>query len=349
MGIPSVHMSPPTFIKRPAIWLQTISKYRITTSGAPNFAYDLCAQRISPNDMVGVDLSSWTVAFNGAEPVRAATLRNFTNRFMPYGFDPLAFYPCYGLAEATLLVTGFPSEQGPTTLIVDPAMLEHGTVQTLNNSESCRELVGCGSAINLNVQIVDPATFTSKPADAVGEIWIHGGSVGAGYWESPDLTEDTFQALTATGDGPFLRTGDLGFLHEGELFVTGRIKDLMIINGRNIYPQDVEAATLNISSSFRSAAAFSVDTDKHEAIVIVVEGRQTDDLDPAVLSKTIRQILSEEFGVSVAGIIFVSPTNFARTTSGKVMRSDMRHRFLQRTLDTIYEDIQEGLNRANFT
>ncbi|SMB77768.1 AMP-binding protein [Deinococcus hopiensis] len=346
MGIPSVQMTPATFIKRPALWLRAISKYRVTTSGGPNFAFDLCTQRISPNDLEGIDLSSWTRAFNGAEPVRPATLKAFAQRFGPYGFDVRDFCICYGLAESTLLVTAYTSEQGPNVLAVDPVMLESGVAQPVREGEGGRELVGCGAPVNLDVHIVDVETSRTLPPNSVGEIWVRGGSVGAGYWERPDLTVTTFQAHTSTGEGPFLRTGDLGFLYEGELFMTGRIKDLMIIGGRNIYPQDVEVTALQVQPALRAAAAFTVDTGVREEVVVVLEVGRTDEALPTGLTEAIRQAISREFGVSVAGLVFVTTANFARTTSGKVMRSEMRRLFLGRKLEALHEDVYDDLDQV---
>ncbi|HVR99989.1 MAG TPA: fatty acyl-AMP ligase, partial [Thermoanaerobaculia bacterium] len=221
-GARCVLMSPWAFLQSPARWLRAISRYRATTSGGPDFAYDLCVRKVRPEQRAGLDLSSWTVAFNGAEPVRAETLERFAAAFAPCGFRREALYPCYGLAEATLFVTGGAPGEPPAT----------GPFEG-------RTLVASGRPddASLEVAIVEPESLARRGEDEVGEIWLRGASVTGGYWSRPELTEASFQAATAEGDGPYLRTGDLGFLRGGDLYVAGRLKDLIIIRGRNHYPQ----------------------------------------------------------------------------------------------------------------
>ncbi len=236
-GFPCILMSPVAFLQRPYRWLKAISHYRATTSGGPNFAYELCIQKITPEQKATLDLSSWTVAFNGAEPVRASTLERFADSFGSCGFRLDAFYPCYGLAEATLIVSGkmFKKAQPEIKKFNTKALEEHKIATSAN---SMRALVSCGKSISdQQIAIVDTNTLTRCVSNAIGEVWVSGPSVGKGYWNRAQETKEIFGAyLTDTGEGPFLRTGDLGFLlDDGELFITGRLKDLIIIRGRNLY------------------------------------------------------------------------------------------------------------------
>lgn len=346
MGIPSIQMSPVTFIKRPSTWLRAISEYGVTTSGGPNFAYDLCTYRIPEGELDGIDLSSWTVAFNGAEPVRAATLRAFEQRFTPYGLGAGALYPCYGLAEVTLLATGSAPGRGPVYFTADRAGLERGEAGIPLDGETGYELVGCGTSATLDVMVADPQTRAAAPDNTVGEIWIRGGSVADGYWAQPELTEKTFKNVTLSEDGPYLRTGDLGFVRDGQLYVTGRIKDLMIVNGRNIYPQDVEGAALQVHPSVRAAAAFTVEGMEREMVTVVLEAGALDGAFPNDLLALIRRRVSTDCGIALAGIVVVTVSSFARTTSGKVMRSEMRKRFLSSQLEIVADDMSEDLKQV---
>nr|MDJ0706564.1 fatty acyl-AMP ligase [Leptolyngbyaceae cyanobacterium MO_188.B28] len=230
MGAFCVLMSPLAFIQKPVRWLQVISRYRVTTSGGPNFAYDLLCRYVKPDQLQQLDLSSWEVAFSGAEPVRAATLDQFAAKFAPCGFRREAFYPCYGMAEATLFITGGQKSAPPHIGYVDKMALEKNQVVWADPAAPLtRSLVGCGHAwLDGQVAIVHPETRHRRPPNQVGEIWVSGAGMGKGYWNEPDKTERTFQGyLSETGEGPFLRTGDLGFLHEGELFITGRRYDVL--------------------------------------------------------------------------------------------------------------------------
>jgi acyl-CoA synthetase (AMP-forming)/AMP-acid ligase II len=242
-GRPNVMMSPFMFLAKPVRWLRCISQYGVTISGGPNFAYDLCVQKITDDELAGIDLRSWEVAYNGAEPVRRDTIAKFSERFAPYGFRPEAFYPCYGMAETTLIVTGSYKERAPTILTVDGRALDQHQVQLVEpTADMARELASSGRVLpDEDVVIVDPDTHVQLPEDRVGEIWVRSPSVGLGYWNKPEATEQIFQArLSDSDEGPFLRTGDLGFFHQGELYVTGRLKDMIIVRGVNRYPQDIE-------------------------------------------------------------------------------------------------------------
>ena len=264
VGARCVLMSPVAFLQKPLRWLQAISHYRATTSGGPNFAYDLCARKINPAQSTTLDLSCWNVAFNGAEPVRAATLERFTEAFKFSGFRREAFYPCYGLAEATLLVSGSRAARPLVLKTVDKDALADGRVSELTEQDAPGHvLVGCGAAsADQSVLIVNPVSLTASADGEVGEVWARGPSVAGGYWNRAEETESTFRACLADAEeGPFLRTGDLGFVSDGELFVTGRLKDLIIIRGRNLYPHDIErtAEAAHVSLRPGGGVAFSVD------------------------------------------------------------------------------------------
>jgi acyl-CoA synthetase (AMP-forming)/AMP-acid ligase II len=276
LGGRCVMMSPVSFLQNPARWLEAMSRYRATTSGGPNFAYDLCVSRVSAEQRATLDLSSWRVAFNGAEPVRCRTLEQFASAFAPCGFSREAFYPCYGLAEATLMVTGAKTHGPPAAGIFEQAALEQNRVVAAPPNEAGgRKLPSCGRPFpNQRVAIVNPESLAECPPNEVGEIWVSGPNVARGYWGLPDETRRTFGAyLRGTGEGPFLRTGDLGFLMDGELFVTGRLKDVIIIRGRNHYPQDIELTVEQTGTSLQwgRCAAFSVDEGDESRLVVVQE------------------------------------------------------------------------------
>jgi amino acid adenylation domain-containing protein len=265
-GFPCILMPPAAFLQRPYRWLQAISQYKGTTSGAPNFAYELCIQKITPEQQETLDLSSWDVAFNGAEPIRFDTLERFYEKFAPCGFRRSAFYPCYGMAEATLMVSGGQKTTPPVVKTISGTALErHQVVETSVESEDASTHVSCGQTIGgQQIVIVNLETLTQCGDREVGEIWVSGSSIGHGYWNQPKETGETFLAyLSDTGQGPFLRTGDLGFLQDGELFITGRVKDLIIIRGRNLYPQDIELTAERSHPALRlgSSAAFSVEVE----------------------------------------------------------------------------------------
>jgi acyl-CoA synthetase (AMP-forming)/AMP-acid ligase II len=257
-------------------WLQAVSRFKATSSGAPNFAYDLCVRKISREQRATLDLGSWEVAYNGSEPIRHKTLEQFAAYFEPCGFRPEAFYPCYGLAEATLIVSGGLKAARPIVHNFQASALEQNKVVTdFGKNENVRTLVGCGQTImGQKIAIVNPETSTRCASDEVGEIWVSGPSVAQGYLNRPEETEYAFRAYLAdTGEGPFLRTGDLGFLKNDELFVTGRLKDLIIIRGANHYPQDIEMTVEKSHPALRQGcgAAFSVEIDDEERLVVVHE------------------------------------------------------------------------------
>jgi acyl-CoA synthetase (AMP-forming)/AMP-acid ligase II len=321
VGFPSYLMAPTAFVQKPLRWLQAVSRYRATLSGGPNFAYDLCLKHVELGQRQGLDLGSWRTAFNGAEPIRRQTLANFAREFAAVGFRAGAFCPTYGLAEATLLVTNglAPDLAGPN---VEPTGVGCG-------------LPGCG----VEVQIVDPQRHTPAAPGILGEIWVAGPSVGQGYWNRPDDSARTFRAVLADGRGPFLRTGDLGFVRDGDLVVTGRIKDLIILRGRKLHPQDLERTAEASHPALRGngVAAFSVSADGGERLAIVAEVAErrgaAPGLDPAEVVGAIRQALAADHEVQAHAVRLVAPGALPRTTSGKLQRHACRQRFLEGTLE----------------
>ncbi len=361
-GRQCVLMPPQSFLQRPARWLQAISRYKATISGGPNFAYEMCARKITPEQRDGLDLSSWKVAYNGAEPVRVDTLKRFATAFSSCGFRPSFFYPCYGLAEATLIVSGGLMKDEPVLCTTRVAALEHnGIAEASDAAQNVRTLVGCGSAMpDTKIVVAHPESMTACAPDEVGEIWVSSPSVTQGYWNRPEETKGIFNAYLAdTGEGPFLRTGDLGFLRDGELFVTGRLKDLIIIGGRNLYPNDIEFTVEQSHAAVRSGCcvAFSVDVIDDERLIVAAEverryqperhqlngesrddshasnqnGRSPADLD--AVSRAIRRAVAEEHDVRVHAVVLLKAGSIPKTPSGKVQRRVCEARFRDGTLE----------------
>ena len=340
---PSTLMSPVSFLQRPVRWLEALTRYKGTTSGAPNFAYDLCVDKVTPEQIETLDLSPWSLAFCGAEPIRPETLERFARTFAPCGFRKSAFYPCFGLAEGTLIVSGGDGPAEPRTFILDRKALEQDQViETVPNEASSMEMVSCGQAIvDQQILIVNPNTLERCDPDQVGEIWVSGPSVARGYWELADETRQTFRAfLSDTGKGPFLRTGDLGFLQDGELYVTGRLKDLIIIHGSNHYPQDIELTveSAHIALQPGAGAAFSVSENSKEQLVIVQEvNRQNRQPDVDEVASAIRQAVAEKHDLQVSAIVLVKPMSIPKTSSGKIKRRACKQAFLDNGLEVVGE------------
>jgi amino acid adenylation domain-containing protein/FkbM family methyltransferase/non-ribosomal peptide synthase protein (TIGR01720 family) len=348
IGAQCVLMSPMTFLQSPVRWLQAITRYKATTSGGPNFAYELCVRKINAEQRASLDLSSWSVAFNGAEPIRHETLEAFSKTFEPCGFRRMAFNPCYGLAEATLLVSGSVNSEQPVLRSLQARALENNRIvdtssiiESSQPREADRTIVGCGGALpEVNVLIVDPETLNACPPDRIGEIWVSGPSVARGYWNRPQETAQTFNAFTAsTGEGPFLRTGDLGFVRNGQLFVTGRLKDLVIIRGLNYYPQDIELSVERCNPAFRPGcgAAFSVEVAGEERLIVVEEVTHRRRLDTEALAADICEAVADEHQLQVHAIAFIKPGTIPKTSSGKIQRHACRAAFLDRSLDLLGE------------
>lgn len=329
IGRACVLMSPMTFLQRPARWLQGISKYKISISGGPNFAFQLCVDKVKDSEMRGVDLSTLKIAFNGAEPIRANTLDAFTARFEQFGFNRSAFLPCYGMAETTLIVTGGPSATRPVMTHFDGAGLDKKRVRQVDaDHESARRLVGCGATLpDEKVIIVDPDTCEPVPSDSIGEIWVQSPSVGSGYYQRKDVTEQMFGATTSDGEGPYLRTGDLGFLFEGQLYVSGRLKDMIVVRGVNRYPQDIEETVERSSNVVQAGAvgAIAMEYDGREQLVIVAETVRARDQDWDSHLQAIRRAVTSEHELPPDAVFLVRNSSVPKTSSGKIQRHACLH------------------------
>ncbi|MEM9568891.1 MAG: beta-ketoacyl synthase N-terminal-like domain-containing protein, partial [Cyanobacteria bacterium P01_E01_bin.34] len=349
LGIPVILMPPEAFLQKPMRWLQAISNYRACTSGGPNFAYDYCVRRISSENVVQLDLGCWELAFNGAEPIQAGTLDRFARKFAPAGFRSAAFYPCYGMAEATLFVTGSRRLQEPVSQNVEERALSYGHMVVTDKTSEIKSLVGCGhTAPGTRVEIVDPETNLPCAPDRVGEIWVAGPHLAKGYWQQPEQTEATFSSYLAdetmaeADRGPFLRTGDLGILHDGELFVTGRLKTTLVIRGRNYYPQDIESVVQASCDDFRlgCGAAFGfTGVGGEEQLVIVQEVNRTAlrSLDPEKSIGALREAVSATFDLTVSAVALLKPGSIPKTSSGKIQHYLCRERFLAQQLEPVAE------------
>jgi acyl-CoA synthetase (AMP-forming)/AMP-acid ligase II len=366
LGVSCILMSPVDFLQKPLRWLEAISKYKGTTSGGPNFAYDLCVRKVTPEQLESLDLSSWEVAFTGAEPVRAETLEAFSAKFADCGFRREAFYPCYGMAEATLFISGgLKNRELVIEKIDELALTENRAVVT--QDESAKTVVGCGYAWNnQKILIVNPETLTVCPPGEVGEIWVQGDSVAQGYWQQEERTKEVFHAYTNdTKEGPFLRTGDLGYQREdGELFITGRIKDVIIIRGRNHYPQDIECTVEMAHKALvpHRSAAFSVEVNGEEKLMIAVEVErrfrercrgdnqeerriknsdlgfeiqlQEQPIFPEIVND-IRQAVVKNHGLQVHKVLLLRIGTIPKTSSGKIQRFACRKGFLENSLTLV--------------
>jgi acyl-CoA synthetase (AMP-forming)/AMP-acid ligase II len=332
VGATSILMSPMAFIRRPLLWLSTISRYRAHTSGGPNFAFDACVAQAAKGNVPDLDLSCWKVAFNGAEPIRPETLRRFSESFAPFGFSEEALYPCYGLAEATLLVTGSQKGRGPRTVEADVDELSH---RRFARASSGRTLAGSGVVVpGEKLRIVDPETGHVCAANQVGEIWVTGDNVAQGYWRRPEATADTFHT---DGERTSLRTGDLGVVVDDELYIVGRLKDLVIIRGRNYYPQDIEQTAQSSHPALKpgGCAAFSVPGPNGDKLIVVQELKrehrwQADVLDVAA---SIRAGITQEHEIAVSDLVLIMPGQLQKTSSGKIMRAAARKRYLEAGFD----------------
>lgn len=355
-GFLGIVMPPASFVQQPLRWLQAISRYRATHCGGPNFGYEICVKSITPGQRETLDLSSWSSAYTGSEPVRRETLEKFAEAFKVSGFRPSFFYPCYGMAETTLMVSGGKLEAEPIYCTVEAESLEQNKIVKASvDTENVRHLVGCGFArLDTQIVIVDPETLTQCVPDQVGEIWVSGSSVAQGYWKRTELTEEIFKARLQDADlseveggsGHFLRTGDLGFLLDGQLFITGRRKDLIIVAGRNHYPQDIELTVEKCHQALRLAggASFSVDIDGQEKLVIVQEVERTylRKLNVNEVVRAILQAVAQEHELEVYAIVLIKPASLPKTSSGKVQRSACKARFLENSLDVVEKWIKNS-------
>ena len=355
---PVTLMSPLMFLQNPLRWLKAISRYGATTSGGPNFAYDLCVRKFKPEQLRGLDLSTWQVAFNGAEPIDHQTLLQFSKTFAPYGFDYSAFYPCYGMAEATLIISGGSTNAAVVTKTVKGKALEQNRIQPADIDEPHpRTLVSCGrSLIDQKLAIANPETLVSCQPGEVGEIWVSGSSIAEGYWRQPEITEATFNAyLKDTREGPFLRTGDLGFIDNGELFFTGRLKDMIVIKGRNHYPHDIEKTVEETTSLIRPScvASFSVEIKGEEKLIVLAEVERRywssnrsqtksktntsisseETVSVKELTQSIRREVSKNHDLQVYTTLLLKPGTLPKTSSGKIQRHACRTEFLANAIE----------------
>lgn len=371
-GFPCYLIPPTSFLQNPYLWLQTISQQRGTTSGAPNFAYELCVQKISPQQRKQLDLSSWKVAFNGAEPIRYETLERFAETFAECGFNKKAFYPCYGMAEATLMISGGFQDE----LLVAKAFQKSGLEKNLaipvetwgvvgaqgvapvqqkcstatpvvrgEKDEDSRTLVGCGKALpDREIAIVNPDTLTRCLPGEIGEIWASGASVGLGYWNRSEESQATFKAsLPDSPQVSFLRTGDLGCIVNGEVFVTGRLKDTIVVRGRNLYPQDIELTTekANFQLRYGCGAAFAVEIEAEERLVIVQEVEFRFRGDGEAIAGTVREAVAQEHEIQPYAVILIKGGTIPKTSSGKIQRRACRDLFLSDRLEVVFSSIRE--------
>ncbi|WP_048751268.1 fatty acyl-AMP ligase, partial [Crocosphaera watsonii] len=351
---PCYLMSPFSFIKRPIQWLKNITKYKVTHSQAPNFAYDLCLRRLKSKDVGQLDLSSWEGAGNAAEPINPKVMMNFVETFSPCGFRWETFAPAYGLAEYTLLVSSKPKGTHPVFTCVDASAMEQDKVVEADpqQEKGTRVMASCGRLVcETNLAIVNPDTLTRCAEDEVGEIWVSDPSMAQGYWQREDATKETFQAyIKDTQEGPFLRTGDLGFFKDGELYITGRMKDLIIIRGTNHYPQDLEWTVQHLNPVFRSdyGAAFSVEVDGEEQLVVVQElERRSGELDFEQLLGDIRQEIAEEHEIQTYAIVLAKSGTVLKTASGKIQRRACRQNFLNGSINiaAVWSDNAEVMDK----
>ncbi|MGX9427414.1 MULTISPECIES: fatty acyl-AMP ligase [Bradyrhizobium] len=330
VGALCVLMAPNAFTQRPLNWLRAISDYRAEVACCPNFGYDLCVSRYRAEQMQGVNLSSWKIALNGAEPVHAETIKQFIETFAAHGFDPRATFPAYGMAEATLLISGGSRGAGHVTRDVSRAALQAHRAEAPADAADSQTLVGCGRALEgERIAIVDPDTCARLPVDQVGEVWVNGANVAGAYWKNPEATRTGLHARIAGDDdgANWLRTGDLGFLDRtGEVFITGRIKDLIIVRGINHYPQDLERTVQAAHAALRAncGAAFSV-SDEHgdETLVVVQEVERTERnrIDGAEMKGLIREHVTDQHELFARHIVLIRPGTLPKTTSGKIQRS----------------------------
>ncbi|MEM7593523.1 MAG: fatty acyl-AMP ligase [Cyanobacteria bacterium P01_A01_bin.83] len=355
-GLPAVLMSPIALAQQPFLWLQAMSKYQITTSGGPNFAYDLLCQKVSEEQRATLDLSHWEVAFTGAEPVRAATLAKFVELYQPWGFKPEAFYPCYGMAEATLFITGIDAAEYPNIIYLDhKALMDDRVVTVAPDHPDAKSAVSCGSTwLGDEVIIVNAETNTKCAEDQVGEIWVRGAGVGVGYFQKEEQTANTFQATLAdNSDVAYLRTGDLGFIKDGELYITGRIKDMMILWGRNHYPQHIEETVQTCHPALRPnhGAAFSVDVNGEEQLVIAHEINRTDlrKLNAEEVIGAIRLAVGEQNLANVFAVALLKTGSIPKTSSGKIQRRACQSMFLDGTLNTVAQWQQSEIPDTDIT
>lgn len=340
LGAPSILMSAATFVRNPMSWLKAISYYKGTICGAPNFAFDLCVQKANQLDVI--DLSSWTVAYNAAEPINPNTLKNFCLCFEPCGFKPESFYPGYGMAEATVFISGGRPQLRASQLVINKKSFSENKIEitTIENQFSTK-LVSCGRTLHPHtLKIVDPTSYQEMPEMEIGEIWFAGPSVSTGYWQLKELTDVTFnQVIGGDADNKYLRTGDLGFIYKDELYVTGRMKDLIILRGKNYYPQDIESVSVSAFPGLKygRCAAFTIDAHHSESLIVVaeIEREYMRKFNSEVAGTEIRKKISQDLEITIHEIVFVKPYSLPVTSSGKVQRAKTKQLYLSNDLEAI--------------
>jgi len=336
-----VTMTPIKFIQDPLNWLKSITKYKGTCSGAPNFAYDYCTDKISVDHSENLDLSSLKVLYNGSEPVRKHSIERFEKHFMDAGFKAKQFFPCYGMAETVLIISGGDYTADPVYFKADAKALESNKALDATEGEEERFLTACGFPwMGMSVTIINPETRQPSPINEIGEIWVKGGSVAQGYWNKPEETRNTFQAyIEGTDNGPWLRTGDLGFIHEGQLYVSGRLKDLIIIRGSNFFPNDIEHSVENCHEAIRkdSSAVFSTDIDGEEKLILLAEIERThiQTLAENEVFEAIRTAVFAEHGIQPFAINLLRTGSTFKTSSGKIQRFAMKKAWLNNDLNAV--------------
>ena len=352
-GFKGYLMSPIDFIRDPALWLRCLHEYGATHSGSPNFGYESCINNVQESDIKDVDLSNWESAYNGAESIRHHTLDNFAEKFAPFGFQMKSFYPCYGLAEATLIVSGSDLHKEPKLLVVDKKALEQNKIiQNDIEDKDGISLVSSGYAVpDTQIKIVEPDTHFESKEGCVGEVWCNGPSMAEGYWKNVETSKEIFNAYIVPDgvkkngvlkikDGPYMRTGDLGFLNGADLYITGRHKELIILDGRNHYPQDIELTSQqsikNLSKGI--ASSFSIENDERECLVIIQEIHPVliDDMDFLELSKTIFSRVVEVHETKVEDIVLVKSRTIPRTSSGKIQRLLCRDLYIDKRIEYLF-------------
>ncbi|WP_426752409.1 amino acid adenylation domain-containing protein [Myxococcus sp. Y35] len=340
--VPTVLLPPMAFLQRPLTWLEAISRFGASVCGAPNFAFDLCVRKTTPEQRAALDLSRLEVMFSGAEPVRADTLERFAEAFAPAGFRREAFFPCYGLAEGTLIVSGGERSAVPVVRRFARDGLLRGEARAPEEDTPATVLVGCGQVLGgQDARVVDPDTGRPCAPGRIGELWVRGPSVADGYWQRPEETERTFHGrLSDSGEGPYLRTGDLAVLDGGEVFITGRLKDVLVLRGLNYYPQDLEHAADRCHPGVRPgcAAAFAVDVDDEERLVLVQEvaAKVATPEAGAEVVASIRAALGEVHGLAAHAVVLIAAGTLPKTSSGKVQRRATREAFLAGALDVVH-------------
>jgi len=347
-GYPCIILSPVSVIQRPIKLLKTIHKYRATISGGPNFIFDACVDRIRDKQLEGIDLSSWRIAFNGAEPVNAHTMKRFSERFKHYGFDDNAHYPCYGMAETTLFISGSRTGRGAVVQQFDKKSLQKNQARPACKNKT-QLLVSSGFVSrSMDIKIINPENNIECTEQQIGEVWIQGNSVARGYWKREKIPgEDFFGVIKGDRKHHYLRTGDLAFFQKNELFITGRIKDIIIIRGKNHYPQDIEYTIINSHPEIKpnSGSAFSIDHEGSERLVILQElNHRLNEDKKYEIREIICGEISQHHELQLLDIVFISPGKLPKTTSGKIQRQTARTVYLTKYYPDFVQTSQVGLS-----